>query len=281
MATDSRVRKQAAREHVLVVAADEVAGREVLDAISERTNGGAEVRVIAPALTESRLEHHAGAVDDARDHASERLRRSLEQLQGAGIEASGEVGDSDLRLAIQDALQTFEADEIVIVAHRDNPPPLEPRGIAEAEQSFSAPITELYVTHDGSEAHVAAVEHAEGGGEEADEGEAEGRSRNMPPYSPFDLTGILVALIGTGALVVLAADCGSGESFNGGFGAGSFDGCEVRLLLAGLMGLVNLAHVVGLMLFQAGPYRGVWRRFFAHLSLWGTPAAIVVSLLVE
>jgi hypothetical protein len=103
----------------------------------------------------------------------------------------------------------------------------------------------------------------------------------MPPYSLFDLAGILVALIGTGILVVLAADCGSSGSFNDGPGAGGFDGCDVRLLLAGLMGLVNLAHVVGLMLFQAGPYRGVWRSFFAQLSLWGTPAAIVVSLLVE
>jgi hypothetical protein len=282
MATDSRVPEQGARRaHLLVVAADEVAGSEVLDAIAARTNGGADVKVVAPALTASRFEHHAGAVDGAREHAEERLRHSLDELRAAGIEAQGEVGDSDLRLAIQDALQTFDADEIVIVAHRDNPPPLEPQGIAEAEESFSTPITELYVTHEGREAHVASVEHAEGGGDGTDEGEVQGYSRNMPPFSAFDVIGMLVALIGTGVLVVLAADCGSGESFNGGFGAGSFDGCEVRLLLAGLMGLVNLAHIVGLMLFQAGPYRGMWRTVFAHLSLWGTPAAIAVSLLVE
>jgi hypothetical protein len=273
MATDSR--------HLLVVAADEVAGGEVLDAISERANGGADVKVVAPALTVSRLEHHAGAIDEAREHAEKRLRHSLEELKGAGIDAVGEVGDSDLRLAVQDALQTFEADEIVIVAHRDNPPPMEPQGIAEAEESFRAPITELYVTHNGADAHVASVEHAEGGGDGADAGEVQGYSRNMPPYSVFDLAGILVALIGTGVLVVLAADCGSGESFNGGFGAGSFDGCDIRLLLAGLMGVINFAHVVGLMLFQAGPYRGIWRTVFAQLSLWGTPAAILVSLLVE
>ncbi|HEX2129486.1 MAG TPA: hypothetical protein VHF58_09755 [Solirubrobacterales bacterium] len=269
------------RGHLLVVAADEVAGDEVIQAITERANGNAEVRVVAPALTDSRLEHHAGAIDEAREHADERLRRSLEHLQEAGIEAAGEVGDSDLRLAIQDALQTFEADEILIVAHRDNPPPLEHQGIAEAEESFSAPITELYVTHDGPEAHVADVEHAEGGGDDSDRAEVGGQSRNLPPYSPFDLLGILVAIIGTGILVVLAAACGSEETFNAGTNAPGFGGCEVRLLLAGLMGLINLAHVVGLMLFQAGPYRGVWRTFFAHLSLWGTPAAIVVSLLVE
>ena len=287
MATESRTRGQSSGgesptpEHLLVVAADVVAGREVLDAIKERSNGSSEVRVVAPALTDSRFEHHAGAVDDAREHAEERLQRSLQELRAAGVDAAGEVGDSDLRLAIQDALQTFDADEIVIVAHRDNPPAMEPQGIAEAEQSFSAPITELYITHDGPEAHVADVEHAEGGGDGTDGGEREGYSRNMPPYSLFDLGGILIALIGTGVLVVLAAACGSNGSFNGGFGAGAFDGCDVRLLLAGGAGIVNFAHVVGLMLFQAGPYRGVWRPFFAHLSLWGTPAAILISLLVE
>jgi hypothetical protein len=46
------------------------------------------------------------------------------------------------------------------------------------------------------------------------------------------------------------------------------------------MGLVNVAHVVGLTLFQAGPYRGFWRDFFARLSLYGTPIAIVVCLLL-
>ena len=277
MTTGSRVVSR-----VLVVAADEVAGDEVIEAIAERTNDSTEVRLVAPALTDSRLEHHAGAIDEAREHAEERLRRSLEALKRAGIEAAGGVGDSDLRLAIQDALQTFEADEIVIVAHRDDPPAMEAQGISETEDGFDVPITELYVTHEGREAHVADVEHTEGGvGGGPDDAEIRGESRNLPPYSPFDLIGILVAIVGTGILVVLAADCGGDQGFQGGPGSGSFDGCDVRLLIAGLAGLVNLAHVVGLMLFQAGPYRGMWRTFFSNLSLWGTPAAIVISLLVE
>jgi hypothetical protein len=48
-------------------------------------------------------------------------------------------------------------------------------------------------------------------------------------------------------------------------------------MIAGGMGLINLAHVVGLTLFQAGPHRGGARDFFALLSLYGTPLAIVVS----
>jgi len=279
MATESRLAR------VLVVAADEVAGDEVVNEIKRRAGDGAEMRVIAPALTESRFEHHAGAVDEAREQATERLERSLGVLRSHGIEAAGEVGDSDLRLAIQDALQTFSPDEILIVAHREDAPPLEHQGIAEAERSFPVPITELFVTHEEPTPHVAEVEHTQGKDEnEPDPGEVHFRSHNLPPYSPFDLASIVLAIIGTGVLVVLAASCGSDGSFNasGGFGAetSSFDGCDARLLIAGLVGLINLAHVVGLILFQSGPYRGVWRKVFSWLSLVGTPVAIVVSLLL-
>jgi hypothetical protein len=50
-------------------------------------------------------------------------------------------------------------------------------------------------------------------------------------------------------------------------------------MIAGALALINVAHVVGLTLFQAGPYRGGWRDFFARLSLYGTPLAIVASVL--
>jgi hypothetical protein len=272
----------------LVVAAAEIDGTEVRNAVAERAGDSqAEVRVMAPSLTETRFQHAAGAIDDARERAQARLEHSLEELRRAGIEATGEVGDADLRLAIQDSLQSFDADEILVVAHQDHAPPMEAQGIDEAEQSFGAPITEIYVSGEGESApHVEAVEHKEPTAEKrAGTDEVEGRSHNFPPFSPFDIFSILVALVGTGVLVVLAADCGGDESFNveGGFseGGGSFGACEVRLLIAGLVGLVNLAHVVGLMLFQSGPYRGVGRKAFSWMSLIGTPVAIVVSLLIE
>jgi hypothetical protein len=52
-------------------------------------------------------------------------------------------------------------------------------------------------------------------------------------------------------------------------------------LIAGALGLVNLAHIVGLMLFQTVRYRGFWRDFFARLSLYGTVAGVVASLLIQ
>ena len=101
---------------------------------------------------------------------------------------------------------------------------------------------------------------------------ARAEAENLPPFSPRDLTGILVAIVGTIVLVVLAAS--GSEDLTG------LSSQSVRLLIAGALGLVNLAHVVGLTLFQAGPYRGGGRELFAKLSLYGTPLAIVASVIL-
>ena len=268
---------------MLVVAAEEIGGEELRDAIAEHVKGReAEVLLIAPALTESAIEHAMGDVDDARAAAGERLRRSAAELERAGIDVEGAVGDSDLRLAIQDALQTFDADEILIVAHRDGGPYLERQGIEEAERDFEPPITELFVERPGGgEPRLADVETVGPGQSRADPEEVEPESRNLPPFSPRDLLGIVVAVVGTIVLVVIAAGAGD-LSEPGGFGADdSFSSGAALVVIAGLMGLVNVTHIVGLTLFQTGPYRGFWRDFFARLSLYGTPIAIVVSLLLS
>jgi hypothetical protein len=281
-ATD--VSQPAGTHRLLVVAAEEISGGELREAIGEHVKGRrAEVRLIAPALTESGLEHVMGDVDDALAAARERLERSAAELERAGIEAESAVGDSDLRLAIEDALRSFDADEIVIVAHRDGGPYLERQGIEEAEREFEPPITELFVERrEGREPTVADVETVGAGQRRADPGEREPESRNLPPFSPRDLIGIVVAVVGTIVLVVIAADGGSELGQSGGFGAeDSFSSEAAQVVIAGLMGLINVAHVVGLTLFQTGPYRGFWRDFFAWLSLYGTPIAIVVSLLLD
>jgi len=275
--TDAGRRGDAGTHRLLIVAAEEISGGELRDAIAERVGERTtEVRLIAPALTESGIEHAMGDVDDALAAARDRLEHSAAELERAGISAESAVGDSDLRLAIQDALQTFDADEILIVAHRDGGPYLERQGIEEAEHDFEPPITELFVErHGGDEPTVADVERVGPGQDRADPGEEEPESRNLPPFSPRDLVGIVVAIVGTIVLVVIAASGGDDLSGEGGLSSQS-----VQILIAGGMGLINLAHVVGLTLFQAGPYRGFGRGLFANLSLYGTPLAIVISLLL-
>ncbi len=273
-ASDETPAAAAPSSRVLVVIAETVDGSAVREALEERLAEGAEVRLVAPALIESPIEHVMGDVDAAAVVARERLERSLEELKKAGIEAEGSVGDTDLRLAIQDSLQTFDADEIVVVAHHEGGAYLERQGIEEAERDFEPPITEVFVEREQGEARVADVERKPAGQPEADPDEVEGGSANFPPFSPRDVLGIAIAVVGTIILVLLAASGGGGgEDLNEGLGDQGW-----RILIAGVFGLINLAHVVGLTLFQAGPYRGFGRDLFARISLIGTPLAIVVSL---
>jgi hypothetical protein len=44
--------------------------------------------------------------------------------------------------------------------------------------------------------------------------------------------------------------------------------------------LINLAHVVGLLLFNAQRYRGPGRTLFGNLSLYGTLIAVLASALI-
>ena len=41
----------------------------------------------------------------------------MERLEEGGIDATGEVGDSEPLVAIEDALRTFPADRIVVIEH--------------------------------------------------------------------------------------------------------------------------------------------------------------------
>jgi len=86
---------------------------DVLDAVRERAGAGGRVHVVAPALN-SRVGHFVSDVDGAISAAQERLDRAIEHLQACGVEASGEVGDSDPVTAVEDILHTFAASEIVV-----------------------------------------------------------------------------------------------------------------------------------------------------------------------
>ena len=75
-----------------------------------------ELRVIAPVLT-SRLQWLVSDSDGAHVEADERLSRILEDMAGLGYPATGETGDEDQLLAVEDALGRFDADTIVFVVH--------------------------------------------------------------------------------------------------------------------------------------------------------------------
>ena len=153
MKTEPKVREPAiwergadGRRRILVVANETVAGRALRGEVVHRARReDADVLVVAPALN-TRLRHWASDEDRARADARGRVERSLAALREAGIEARGEVGDSDPIQAIDDALRTFGADEIIISTH----PPgrsnwLERDVISRARDLYDVPITHVVV----------------------------------------------------------------------------------------------------------------------------------------
>jgi hypothetical protein len=153
--SEPKVREQAIWERprirdehrrVLVIANETCAGRALLDEIRYRVRGRqSEVLVVAPALS-GHVRFWVSDIDGARDAAKARLDESLAALAVSGIDARGEVGDADPVQAIEDALRTFGADEIIISTH----PPgrsnwLERDEVAKARERFPVPVTHVVV----------------------------------------------------------------------------------------------------------------------------------------
>ncbi len=148
------------RHRILVVANETVAGRALRGEIVRRAGGGADVLVVCPALN-SPIRHWTSDEDGAREEAERRLAASLAALASEGVEARGEVGDADPVQAMDDALRTFGADEIVISTH----PPgrsnwLEKGVIDRARERYPVPITHVVVDLELERAGSAATDFA-------------------------------------------------------------------------------------------------------------------------
>ena len=131
---------------ILVIANETVGGRTLLDEIRRRSEGvREEILVVVPALN-SPVRHWASDTDNATAAARERLEASLRRLGEDGIEARGEVGDSDPLQAIEDALRTFGADEAIISTHPEGRSHWLERGVvAGARERFTVAITHVVV----------------------------------------------------------------------------------------------------------------------------------------
>jgi len=98
---------------VLVLASEPVSGEVVKQAIGEEKAADAEVLLVAPALN-SRLRFLASDPDPAIARAEEVVQESVERMVEEGVDAAGDTGESDPLQAIEDALVTFRAEEIVL-----------------------------------------------------------------------------------------------------------------------------------------------------------------------
>ncbi|HEX7254376.1 MAG TPA: hypothetical protein VF236_00450 [Gaiellaceae bacterium] len=140
---------------ILVVANETVGGEPLRDLIHRRSEGVEErVRVVCPTLM-SPVRYFASDEDRPRAAAHERLERSLGRLRDLGITAEGEVGDADPLQAIEDALRSFGADEVIISTHPEGRSVWLERGVVRAaRERFDVPITHVVVDLEAEEAEA-------------------------------------------------------------------------------------------------------------------------------
>ena len=132
-------------KRILALVSEPVSGEALKSAMPPGDAEEAEVLVVAPALN-TRARFWLSDTDDAIRRADEVQEESVERMEEEGVDAAGDTGESDPLLALQDALQTFPADEIVIFTHPDGGTNWAEEGVVEAAESrFEAPVRHLVV----------------------------------------------------------------------------------------------------------------------------------------
>jgi len=132
---------------ILVVTTAPVEGDALRERVRDHAVGeDAELRVVATASDLSPLDWLATDEDEARREAGQRAADVGEAVAPEADEVETEVGDTDPVQAIEDALRTFPADELLLVTRPDDAAGwLEEGAAAEALARFSLPVTHLVV----------------------------------------------------------------------------------------------------------------------------------------
>ena len=259
---------------VLAILTDTLRDDGPIEELCRVANGdGVEVRVVVPAVEATPLRHTLGDIDDSKRQAEARLRTSLDSLRRRGVSASGGVGDPDPVQAAQDALLEAPADEVLIFEHEKGQARWFEDGLLERAQENIEPPLRVVLVHGGEgegDDRVVGVEKT-GAGTIAVDDEID--TAYFPGLSRRDLGGIVAGILGTIVAIVLAAAVTAGVGKETGWEA-------VAILIAIGIALVNMAHVVGLTLFESVRYRGGFAKLFRTLSLVGTPLAVLANLLI-
>lgn len=135
-----------ALHRILVLAHEGLGGTLLIEELDQRqSDRGSEVFVVVPALSGS-LKQLANDDRDEIAAAQADLERLLAELAAPGRAISGLVGDSDPRLALEDSLRQFAADEILVVNPADSEMGhLEETSTARALEDVSLPVKVLTV----------------------------------------------------------------------------------------------------------------------------------------
>jgi hypothetical protein len=134
------------RKKLLVVATAQVEPGLLRDALREHAGGDADIRVVAPASDVSPLQWLASDEDAAREKAAGIATETAQTVEPEAARTETEVGDTDPVQAIEDALRTFPADEVLVVTRPDDDASwLEQDSVEAARERFGVPVTRLTV----------------------------------------------------------------------------------------------------------------------------------------
>ena len=103
------------------------------------------VRVVAPAAKISKLDWLTGAEDDARAEADRAAQTAAEAALGqASVEVDPTSQNTDAAQDVEDALRTFDADEIVVVTRAgDDKTWLEDDALQKAVNESGVPVRHI------------------------------------------------------------------------------------------------------------------------------------------
>ena len=130
---------------ILALVSEAISADALRSAVGADEADNAEVLVVAPALN-SKTRFFLADPDPAIDRAEEVQQETVERLDDAGIDAAGNTGEEDPLLALQDALVTYDADEIVLFTHAGGKRNWQEEGLVDqAKERFDAPVRHMVV----------------------------------------------------------------------------------------------------------------------------------------
>jgi hypothetical protein len=131
---------------LLVIATAPDPANELRERVRSYAGDDVEVLVVAPVSDISPVQWLTGDEDRAREKAERRAREAAEAVPARVVDAR--IGDPDPLVAIEDALRTFPADELIIVTRPEEAATWLEQDARASLDRFDLPVTRL-VDDDG------------------------------------------------------------------------------------------------------------------------------------
>jgi hypothetical protein len=131
---------------ILVLATAPVDADRVRTALPDADLEGAEVLVVSPAVNESPVAFWMSDSDEAIAEAESAAEKTAAALRERGARARPTTGESEPLLALQDALATFPADQVLVFVRDEDAARYREDDVrGEAERRFDVPVTEITI----------------------------------------------------------------------------------------------------------------------------------------